>query len=61
MKFIRRWLLNRQIDKAVNLLAKIDKNMAKMGMPRYKRRQIRKDFLRAGSENLIEILKGVKL
>ena len=43
------------------LLAKIDKGMAVMGMPRYKRRQIRKDFLRAGSENLIEILKGVKL
>lgn len=61
MKLIKKWLFNRQINRAVGLLSKIDKSMAVMGMPRYKRRQIRKDFLRAGSENLIEILKGVKL
>ncbi len=61
MKFFRRRRLNRQIDRTIRLLSKIDKGMAALGMPRYKRRQIRKDFLRAGSENLIEVLKGVKL
>jgi len=61
MKFIKKWIFNRRVERAVMLLAKIDKGMAVMGMPRYKRRQIRKDFLRAGSENLIEVLKGVKL
>lgn len=61
MKFIKKWIFNRQIERAVMLLSKIDKGMAAMGMPRYKRRQIRKNFLRAGSENLIKILKGVKL
>lgn len=61
MKALKKWRLNRRITKAVVLLAAIDKGMAAMGMPRWKRRQIRKDFLRVGSENLIEILKGVKL
>lgn len=61
MKFFKKWRLNRQITKAVALLAKIDKGMVVVGMPRWKRRQIRKDFLRAGSDNIIEILKGAKL
>jgi len=61
MRWFKKWRFNRRIERAVVLLAKIDKGMAAMGMPRYKRRQIRKDFLRAGSENLIEVLKGVKL
>ena len=61
MRWFKKWRFNRQIVKAVTLLATMDKRMAAMGMPRYKRRQIRKDFFRAGSGNLIEILKGVKL
>ena len=60
MKGIRKWRFNRQVKQAVKLLARIDRSMARMGMPRYKRRQMRKEFLRAGSDNFIEVLNGVK-
>ena len=62
MKFIRDWLLRRKIRQAVKLLAKIDRTMAAMGMPRWKRKQMWRDFIKSESQrmNVIEILNGAK-
>lgn len=62
MKFIRNWLLRRKIRQAVNLLAKIDRTMKVLGMPRWQRKQMWRDFIKSESQrmNIISILNGAK-
>jgi hypothetical protein len=40
----RRWLLKRRIRKAQRLLILVDRGIKKIGMPRYKRKQLWRDF-----------------
>ena len=62
MKFIRNWLLGRRIKQAVKLLAKIDGTMKALGMPRWQRKQMWRDFIKSESQrmNIISILNGAK-
>ena len=62
MKFIKNWLLRRKIRQAVNLLAKIDRMMRELGMPRWQRKQMWRDFIKSESQrmNIISILNGAK-
>jgi len=58
----RRWRLGRQLQKAKLLLFRIDVIMGKMGMPKYKRKQMWRDFIKSEAQrkNMINIL-GVKI
>lgn len=62
MKIIKNWLLRRKIRQAVNLLAKIDRMMQALGMPRWQRKQMWRDFIKSESQrmNIISILNGAK-
>lgn len=44
IKAYRRWLLKRRIRRAQRLLVLIDRGIKKIGMPRYKRKQLWRDF-----------------
>ncbi len=62
MKLIKNWLLRKQIKQAVKLLQKIDGTMKSLDMPRWKRKQIWRDFIKSGKQrmNVIKILNGAK-
>jgi len=62
MRLIKNWLLKRRIEQAVKLLAKIDKTMRALGMPRWKRKQIWREFVKSESQrmNIMNILNGAK-
>ena len=62
MRAIKNWLLKRRIKRAVELLAKIDRTMRALEMPRWKRKQIWRDFKKSESQrmNVIKILNGAK-
>lgn len=62
MKLIKNWLLKRRIEQAVKLLAKIDKTMKALEMPRWKRKQIWREFVKSESQrmNIMNILNGAK-
>lgn len=54
----RKWRLQRSLDKARLLLLRIDVLMKRMDMPRQKRRQMWRDFIKSESQrkNMISIL-----
>jgi len=62
MRPLKNWLLKRRIKQAVKLLARIDKTMSALQMPRWKRKQIWRDFIKSENqrENVIKILNGAK-
>jgi len=62
MRAIKNWRLRRRIKQAVKLLAKIDATMRALGMPRWKRKQMWRDFIKSESQrmNIINILNGAK-
>ena len=62
MKFIKRWFLKRKIRHAIKILAGIDNMMKSMKMPRWKRKQIWRDFIKSESQrmNVLNLLNGVK-
>jgi len=62
MKIIKNWLLRRRIKRAAELLAKIDRTMKALEMPRWKRKQMWRDFIKSESQrmNIIKILNGAK-
>ncbi len=62
MKFIKNWLLRRKIKQAIRVLARIDAMMKSMRMPRWKRKQMWRDFIKSESQrmNVIDFLNGVK-
>jgi len=61
LKSYRTWRLKRQIRKAQWLLWRIDVIMKKMDMPRYKRKQMWRDFIKSENQrkNMISILGGI--
>ena len=58
----RRWRLQRSLDKARLLLLRIDVLMKRMDMPRQKRRQMWRDFIKSENQrkNMVSILGRVK-
>lgn len=62
MRLFKNWLLKRRIKQAVKLLARIDNTMSALQMPRWKRKQIWRDFIKSESQrnNVIKILNGAK-
>lgn len=58
----KKWRLRRRVKQAVNLLAKIDRMMKALGMPRWQRKQMWRDFIKSESQrmNIISILNGAK-
>jgi len=62
MRFIKIWLLRKRIKQAKRLLEKVDKTMKALNMPRWKRKQIWRDFIKSEHQrrNIIEILNGAK-
>ena len=44
IKAYRRWLLRRRIRRAKKLFVLIDHGIKRIGMPRYKRKQLWRDF-----------------
>ena len=62
MRLFKNWLLKRRIKQSVKLLAKIDQTMSALKMPRWKRKQMWRDFIKSESqrENVIKILNGAK-
>lgn len=63
MKRFKQWRLKRRVLSTASLLVKVDSDMKKLGMPRYKRKQIWGDFVKSPERRLdiIQVLKGVKL
>jgi len=47
MRRFRHWMLKRRIKKARALLRKIDAGMRMMGMPRWKSKQMWRDFIKS--------------
>jgi len=47
----RRWLLKRRIRKAQRLLILVDAGIKKIGMPRYKRKQLWRDFAKMKADH----------
>lgn len=62
MRPFKNWLLKRRIKQSVKLLARIDRTMKALEMPRWKRKQMWRDFIKSESqrENVIKILNGAK-
>lgn len=58
MKHFHRWLLNRRIKKAQSLLLKIEDTLCAMHAPRWKRKQIWRDFIKTstGRTAILKIL-----
>jgi len=63
MRAIKKLILKRRIKRTVFLLNKIDATMRAMSMPKWKRKQIWRDFIKSESQrmNVIDILNEVKL
>jgi len=61
LKSYRKWRLQRQLRKARLLLFRIDFIMRKMGMPRYKRKQMWRDFIKSEAQrkNMINVLGSI--
>jgi len=62
IKFIDKWLLRRRINQAIKLLKKIDNLMKALNMPRWKRRQMWRDFVKSEKQrmNVMDLLNGGK-
>lgn len=62
IKAYRKWRLTRNLEKARWLLLRIDVIMKKMGMPRQKRRQMWRDFIKSENQrkNMVSIWGGIK-
>jgi len=58
VKSYRKWRLERNIQKAALFLKRIDSIMKRMNMPRQKRRQMWRDFIKSENQrkNMISIL-----
>jgi len=61
LKSYRKWRLQRQLRKARMLLFRIDVIMRKMNMPRWKRKQMWRDFVKSEAQrkNMISVLGGI--
>jgi len=61
IKSYRMWRLKRKIRQAQWLLSRIDAIMKAMNMPRYKRKQMWRDFVKSENQrkNMISILGGM--
>jgi len=61
LKSYRTWRLKKRIRQAQWLLWRIDKIMKAMNMPRYKRKQMWRDFVKSENQrkNMISILGGM--
>jgi hypothetical protein len=46
MHFLRRWILKRRIKRAQSLIQKIEGTLCAMNAPRWKRKQIWRDFIK---------------
>lgn len=62
MRFIKNWLLKRRIKQAIKLLAAIDNMMKSMKMPRWRRRQVWRDFIKSEAQRkeVINLFNGEK-
>ena len=62
MRLFKNWLLKKRIKQTVKLLARIDQMMIALKMPRWKRKQMWRDFIKSESqrENVINLLNGAK-
>lgn len=62
MKLYKDWLLRRQIKQSIRILQKVDKTMKVLGMPRWKRKQMWRDFIKSESQrnNIMDLLNGAK-
>lgn len=62
IKFIDNWLLKKRINQAITLLKKIDDLMKTLNMPRWKRKQIWRDFIKSEDQrmNIMQLLNGGK-
>jgi len=58
MKLFHKWLLRRRIKKAQSLILKIEDTLCAMNAPRWKRKQIWRDFIKtnSGRETILTIL-----
>ena len=52
MKVFKKWVLNWRIRQTLRLLERIDKAMVDLKMPRWKRRQIWRDFIKSRKKRL---------
>jgi len=52
MKFLKNWLLKRRIKQTLKMLEKIDRAMISLKLPRWKRRQIWRDFIKSRKRRL---------
>jgi len=62
IKFIDNWLLKKRINQAITLLKKIDDLMKALNMPRWKRKQMWRDFIKSEDQrmNIMQLLNGGK-
>ena len=62
MNFIKNWLLKRRIKQAIKLLAAIDNMMKSMKMPRWRRKQIWRGFIKSETQRkeVVNLFNGVK-
>jgi hypothetical protein len=58
MKVFREWLLRRRIKRAQSLILKVEDALCAMKAPRWKRKQVWRDFIkvRSGRESVLNIL-----
>jgi hypothetical protein len=58
MKYFRRWILKRRIKRAQSLIQKIEDTLCAMKAPRWKRKQIWRDFIKSpgGRKAIMQIL-----
>jgi len=50
MKFIKNWLIKRKIKQAIKLLVAIDNIMKSTKMPRWRRKQVWRDFIKSEAQ-----------